>query len=117
MISNPESLKEIDLLSFFEVEPSRLDSDIPWPYNQFTYRTQVGQYKIHFCIAPSYIDVDLSVSNGDAEIYRFEGRGVPSVRYHNDDGTETLEIVVSDTSSLWLRIRPSLFITQSVSEK
>jgi len=35
----------------------------------------------------------------------------------NDDGTETLEIVVSDTSSLWLRIRPSLFITQSVSEK
>jgi len=34
---NAIKAEEIDLLSFFEVEPKRLDKDVPWPYNDFLY--------------------------------------------------------------------------------
>lgn len=116
MTSESKSLEEIDLLSFFEVEPTRLDGDTPWPYSQLTYRTRVGQYQIHFCFTPSCLDVDLSVSNDDSEIYRFEGLALKDVRYHNDNGVETLQIVISDQDSVWFRIRPSLLITQSITD-
>ena len=40
------SVEELELLSFFEVEPLRADPDVPWPYNDFTYQLVLGEYAI-----------------------------------------------------------------------
>ena len=110
------SVEELELLSFFEVEPERADRDTPWPYNDFTYQFSVGDYAISFSIAPAYKDLSLSVAHNGADIYGFKGLSVKDVRYHKDSDVETLEIVVSDRDTIWLRLRPSLLITQDAGE-
>ncbi len=110
------SVEELELLSFFEVEPVLADKDIPWPYNDFSYRVEIGQYKVSFSIAPSYTDLSFSVSYGDMDIYSFTALSVKDVRYHKDADLETLEIVISDRDSIWLRLRPNLLITQRAGE-
>jgi hypothetical protein len=108
--------EELELLSFFEVEPSRADEHIPWPYNDFSYRVRIGPYLVVFGIAPSYPDVSVTISFNGAEIYNFCGLSVRDVRYHKNSDHETLEIVVSEKDSIWLRLRPSIMITQRSGE-
>ncbi len=110
------SIEELELLSFFEVEPSRADLDVPWPYNELTYQLVLGQYLISFIISPSYRDLSLSVTSEGAQIYSFQGRSIKDVRYHKDADVETLELVVSSRDTIWLRLRPNLVITQDASE-
>lgn len=110
------SVEELELLSFFEVEPLRADRDIPWPYNDFSYQLDVGQYTVSFSIAPAYKDLSLSVSHNGAAIYAFKALSVKDVRYHKDADLETLEIVVSDRDTIWFRLRPNLLITQDAGE-
>jgi hypothetical protein len=113
---NSVSVEELELLSFFEVEPTLADKDAPWPYNDFSYEVMIGEYKVLFGIAPSYPDLSLSISHGGADIYSFTALSVKDVRYHKDADLETLEIVVSDRDSIWLRLRPNLLITQRAGE-
>jgi len=108
--------EEFELLSFFEVEPSRADEDTPWPYNDLTYKVEVGPYLVVFGIAPSYLDVSVIISLNGAEIYNFSGLSLRDVRYHKSSDHETLEIVVSEKDSIWLRLRPSIMITQRSGE-
>ncbi len=108
--------EELELLSFFEVEPSRADKDIPWPYNDFSYQVELGAYLVVFGIAPSYPDVSLTISFNGAEIYNFSGQSLRDVRYHKSSDHETLEIVVSERDTIWLRLRPSIMITQRSGE-
>ena len=108
--------EELDLLSFFEVEPTRADADIPWPYNDFSYRVELGPYLVEFGIAPSYPDLSFSISHNGSEIYSFTGLSVKDVRYHKDADSETLEIAISDKDSIWLRLRPSVMIKQRAGE-
>jgi hypothetical protein len=109
---NYVSVEELELLSFFEVEPVRADPDVPWPYNDFTYQLVLGNYSISFGIAPAYKDLSLSVAHNGTALYAFVGLSVKDVRYHKDSDIETLEIVVSDRDTMWFRLRPNLFITQ-----
>jgi hypothetical protein len=110
------SVEELELLSFFEVEPARADRDVPWPYNDFTYQMTVGEYAVSFCIAPTSKDLSLSIAHKGAALYVFKGLSVQDIRYHKDADIETLEIVVSDRDTIWFRLRPSLLITQDVGE-
>ncbi len=110
------SVDELELLSFFEVEPSRVDPEAPWVYNELTYQLKLGQYAISFTICPSYRDLWLSVTDNDKQVYSFAGRSIEDVRYHKDADGETLEIVVSDRDTIWLRLRPNLAITQGAGE-
>ncbi|GGD40898.1 hypothetical protein GCM10007235_11160 [Pseudoxanthomonas indica] len=106
------SIEELELLSFFEVEPSRADLDVPWPYNELTYQISLGQHMVSFIISPSYRDLSLSVTHDGTLIYSFRGSSIKDVRYHKDADVETLEIVVSDRDTIWLSLRPSVVITQ-----
>lgn len=110
------SVEELELLGFFEVEPSRADPDTPWPYNELTYALSVGQHVVSFTISPSYRDLSLSVIGAGTLIYSFKGRSIKDVRYHKDADVETLEIVVSDRDTIWFRLRPNLAITQDAGE-
>ena len=110
------SVEELELLSFFEVEPLRADPDVPWPYNDFTYQLVLGEYAISLSIAPAHKDLALSVTHKGNTLYAFKGLSVKDVRYHEDSDTETLEIVISDSDTIWFRLRPSLLITQDAGE-
>jgi len=109
------SAEEYELLSFFEVEPERASPDIPWPYNDFSYRVSLGAYDIAFGINPAYKDISLTISQNGMELYSFVALSVKDVRYLQDPHIETLEIFISDRESIWLRIRPTLLITQKCS--
>ena len=110
------SVDELELLSFFEVEPVRADRDVRWPYNDFTYQMILGEYAISLSIAPAYKDLSLSVAHKGTTLYAFKGLSVKDVRYHKDSDTETLEIIISDSDTIWFRLRPSLLITQDAGE-
>ena len=110
------SVEELELLAFFEVEPTRADRDIPWPYNNFTYQLVLGDYEISFSIYPAYKDLSLSVTHNSAALYCFKGLSVKDVRYHKDSDVETLEIAVSGHDTIWFRLRPNMLITQDVSD-
>jgi hypothetical protein len=56
------------------------------------------------------------ISFNGAEIYNFSGLSLRDVRYHKSSDYETLEIVVSEKDSIWLRLRPSIMITQRSGE-
>jgi hypothetical protein len=107
------SVEEVELLSFFEVEPSRADRDIPWPYNDYTFEVASGDFDVTFGIAPSYGDVSLKASLNGNEVYSLISMAITDLRYHKNADRETLEIVISETDSIWLRLRPTFQITQS----
>ncbi|HWU71051.1 MAG TPA: hypothetical protein VN017_06825 [Pseudoxanthomonas sp.] len=113
---NSVSVEELELLSFFEAEPVLADKNIPWPYNDFSYEVEIGEYKVSFGIAPSYPDLSLSIFHNGAIIYSFTALSVKDVRYHKDGDLETLEIVVSDQDSIWFQLRPNLLVTQRAGE-
>ncbi|GAB3354138.1 hypothetical protein GCM10027430_21190 [Lysobacter tyrosinilyticus] len=106
--------EELELLSFFEVEPERADPDRPWPFNDFSYRVTLDSYLVEFGIYPAHRDLSFSISHNGAMLYNFVALSVNDVRYHKDSDVETLEIVVSSRESVWLRLRPSLLVTQNV---
>jgi hypothetical protein len=111
------SVQEIELLSFFEVEPKRADCGVPWPYNDFSYRVELARYVIEFHIAPAYKDLSLSICLDGSEIYKLAAQTVKDVRYHKHPDREVLEIVVSELQSIWLRIRPTVFISQDIASE
>jgi len=106
------SVEEVELLSFFAVEPQKADCNVPWPYNDYTYRVSLSDYRVEFGIHPAYKDVSLSVTRDGAELYRISALSVHDVCYHNHPNHEVLEIVVSERDRIWLRIRPTVLITQ-----
>ena len=110
------TVEELELLSFFEIEPTRADQDVPWPYNDFSYQLELAGYTVSFKIAPAYKDLSLSVVHNGSVLYAFKARSVKDVRYHKDADLESLEIAVSDHDTIWFRLRPNLLITQDVGE-
>ena len=106
------SANELDLLTFFEAEPKRADRDVPWPYNEFSYDVIRGEFRVLFTIAPAYLDVKLLISRNSNAIYTLDAKRVEDVVYHNDNGRETLAIVLGTRQKILLRLRPSVFIAQ-----
>ena len=114
---NDLAVEELQLLSFFAVEPARADrDDVPWPYNEYAYRAEAGPYTVDFQIAPADKTLSLVVSRLGAELYLLKDMAVQDVRYHRGEGRETLEIRISKRGTLWFRLRPSLFIAQDGGE-
>ena len=110
------TIEELDLLGFFSVEPTRLDPDVPWPYNDFAYAVERGGFSLSFAIAPAYRDVRIVLTSGSETTYELTAVGVEDVRYHKDGARETLEIVVTPRERLWLRIWPSISIRHQVTD-
>ena len=111
---NCVAVEEFELLSFFAVEPVKADSDVPWPYNDFTYRVAVDGYVLEFGIHPAYRDLSFSLRHNGRELYTFTALSVTDVQYHNHPDREVLEIIVSSRESIWLRLHPTVLIAQEV---
>jgi hypothetical protein len=108
-------VQEWQLLSFFEVEPTLLDSGVPWSFNDALYRVQQGDVSLSFAIAPNYRDVSLILSLGGTQVFEFRGRGVEDVRYEKEGSLETLRIIMHDRSSLRIRVKPKIELSQEYS--
>ena len=108
---------DLDLLTFFEVEPKPRDTDVPWPYNDFLYETTRGGFKISFAVAPAYKDVHFILSLNDRVLYELNAVGVDDVRYAKDGSGEILEVIVSSRESLTIRLRPDVSIDHHVADR
>jgi len=106
------TVEELDLLGFFSVEPKRLDPDVPWPYNDFAYGVERGGLSLSFAVAPAYKDVRIILAIAGETIYELNAVGVEDVKYHKDGVRETVEVAITVSNRLWLRIWPSISITQ-----
>jgi hypothetical protein len=106
--------EEAEVISFFEVVPSQEDPEIPWPYNTFEFRTVRNGIDLFFSIAPSYHDITLRLKRGENTIYEVSAIDIDDVRYFNDNGNESLELKLSKTDSLWLKLKPEISIFHAV---
>ncbi len=105
---------ELDLLTFFECEPTRLDEDIPWPYNDFAYEFRRGNRNISFAVAPAYKDVRIIIKDGDSVVYELNSMGVKDIVYEKHSNHEVLLIIVNGRDRLVLTLKPEISISHIV---
>ncbi len=108
---------ELDLLTFFECEPKRLDEDIPWPYNDFAYEFRRGGRSISFSVAPAYKDVRIIIKDGQSVVYELNSMGVEDIVYEKHADHEVLLIDVNERDRLVLTLKPEISISHIVSER
>ena len=109
--------QELDLLTFFEVEPTRVNPDVPWPYSELLYTVKRGDFDISFAISPAYRDIHLVVKRGGDTLYELNALGIDDVRYRKDSSGETLELALTARDSLFLRLVPEVSLRQDVSDE
>jgi hypothetical protein len=110
------SASDLDLLSFFEVEPKPRDDNVPWPYNDFLYETVRDEFHISCAVAPAYKDVRLILSVNGRVLYELNAVGVDDVRYQTDRIGEALEVLISSRERLTIRLRPAVTIDHRVAD-
>ncbi|MEJ2791295.1 MULTISPECIES: hypothetical protein [unclassified Pseudoxanthomonas] len=110
------SLTEADLERFFGVEASRTDRDIPWPYNGLSFAASRADSQVDLHLMPSYKHIELSIRVSGVLIYQLAATGVADLRVHTDPGHDTLEIVVSGEDRVFVRLSPSVLVTQQIGD-
>jgi len=108
------SVDEFVLLNFFGTIPSQSDDDVPWVYNDSAYEVASGDVQLSFALAPADRDVRMILRVGGIPLYELNAVGVEDVKIHNDKGRQSLEVVVSQRQSVWLRITPAISINESI---
>lgn len=111
------TVEELDLLTFFECEPTMLDDGIPWPYNDFAYEYRSDEQSISFAIAPAYKDVRIILKVGESVVYELNAVRISDVVYEKLSGGETLIVDVDERNRLVLSLKPRIFISHIVSER
>jgi hypothetical protein len=104
-----------DLEIFFECEPSKLDRDVPWPYNKFTFAYERGEESIEFKIHPAEPSVEIKVTRAKQTTYELKAFGIVDAVYHNDNGQESLELTLSQHHQIFLRLKPSVVVYEAFS--
>lgn len=107
------SAEEWQFLSIFEAEPSLLDADVPWCYNDAVYRVQQGSLVLSFAIAPAYRDVRILLANRGTNVYELNAMNVVDIRYIEDGHLEQLEIVLSEQQTIRLQVKPDIRIVHA----
>ncbi len=106
------SVTEAELERFFGGEPTRSDTDIPWPYNGLLFTATQDEVRLSPDLMPSYKHVDLTVHAGGQLFYQLSAPALEDIRIHCDPAHDTLELVVSQRDSIFVRLSPSVLITQ-----
>jgi hypothetical protein len=104
---------ESDLEMFFGVGAERMDADVPWPYNGLTFVASDDSTRVRCVVFPAYPSLELSIAVGGTLFYQYKSSQLSGLLVHHDGGRVTLEARSSD-SSTFVRLRPSLLITQQV---
>ena len=105
----------LELLTFFEVEPTSREPGEPWPYNDWLYETVRRDVAVSFAVSPAVRDVRLILRRAEATIYELNALQVDDVLYHRDRPGDALELVLSARDRLWLRLKPQVTILHALS--
>lgn len=112
-MSKPQlSVTEAELERFFGGEATRSDTDIPWPYNGLLFTATRHEFRLVLDLKPSYKHVELTVHAGGQLLYQLSSPALEDIRIHPDPTHDTLELVVSQRDSIFVRLSPSVLITQ-----
>jgi len=109
--------EEWQLLSFFEVEPSMRDCDVPWCYNDALYEVSQGELSLSFALKPAYHDVRLVLRLHGEILYELHTTDVKDVKYQKDNGREQLTIEVNEHEAVELCIKPRIEIRHCVEQR
>ena len=110
------SATDLDLLTFFETEPTARDEGTPWPYNDFAYVDWQNDFVLTFSVAPAYKDVRIVLARAEVTVYELNALSVEDVLYQREKGREILEIIVNSRDRLSLSLKPGVSIAHRVSE-
>lgn len=104
------SIEEHELLDFFGVEPTIKCAESSWPYNEYLYSLTRGSTSVSFTIEPAWNDLRITLKNREVTFYELRALDSQDAFYRNDNGRETLEIVLADGNRLWLGLYPNVTI-------
>jgi hypothetical protein len=107
------SVDEIEMLSFFEVLPTIRDPDIPSPYNCYCYLVKLPGFEVSCTLKPAYKDINLTLKGENID-FELDANCVEDVKYHDDKGIETLELVMNRRDTVLLQLRPKVQVTHIV---
>ena len=102
------SVKEWELLSFFEVEPELSEPGEGWDVNDAAYTVVRGELSLSFAIAPCHRDVRVILSHRGQRVYELNTMSVVDVQYRQEQEVETLEIILTARDTITLRVKPRI---------
>src|SRR5690349_2422038 len=102
------SVKEWELLSLFEVVPELNEPCERWDGNDACYTVTQEDLCLSFAIAPFFRDVRIILSHRGRRVYELNSMGVWDVRYRHEQGLETLQILLSESDVVTLRVKPDI---------
>lgn len=104
------SATELELLTFFEAVPELYDPSETWCYNDALYQVARNGIELSFALSPADYDVRIVLKHGEHRLYELNAIGVADVRYLLDGTRETLEVALTPTDRLLLRLKPCITI-------
>ena len=109
--------EEISFTSLFECEPTMLDKDIPYFYNESTYRFCNGnseKFIVRFC--PSYGDINIQVyaESTNELMSNIVCANVVAIEILVDKKDESIIMITSENSAIKINFKPKfkIFINQ-----
>jgi hypothetical protein len=110
-VKNVLSVDEYGLLNFFGTVPAQRDDNVP-----SAYEVTNGDAQVSFALTPAARDVRVLLRVSGIPMYELNAMGVEDVKLHNDKGCESLEAIVSERQSIWLRTSPAVSINESITD-
>jgi hypothetical protein len=82
--------KDWELIGLFECEPDCLDANVPWCYNQLTFKTSRNENEIICVIAPGYEELQWEWRNNGQKIIELNLCSVAGLDVTMENGKESL---------------------------
>ncbi|MFD2935462.1 hypothetical protein [Spirosoma flavum] len=105
--------EDYELLSFFEVEPSLLDTDAPWLYNAITFKKEYIDELLYCTFSPSYGDLDLTLIRNQKPKITLSLHNIEAIKILKDPSGEHLKVIFNSDSPLLnflLTLKPEVSI-------
>jgi hypothetical protein len=99
---------ELAFFGFFEVEPTKLDADVPWVYNTSTYEIDRDGYLVRCELSPSYLTLKVTLVVAGRELVAAEIAPFTTLEIATNGASETLiaRFGESTASAFLLTLRP-----------
>jgi hypothetical protein len=110
------AVTESDLNRFFGVVPDKMDADVPWPYGGLTFNFAGANSHGSFFLMPSHKHVELSIHSSGELIYQLAAPRISDLRVLPGSAHDTLEISIADKDRIFIRLSPSVLITQQAGD-
>jgi len=105
---NGISAEEWELISAFEVNPTYLDADERWPHADALFRIEKGEIALSFAVAPAVRNVRIVLNVAGAAVYELNAMSVLDVRYRKDGPHESVLVVLSETETVTVSVKPRI---------